>query len=124
MSEDFYLGKNLKKMNKKNILFFFTFTSILVNCEPQHKEQQANGLPRIRLRTFAILSLKFLSDLAKEYEQKQKLKHEMENRQMRIQYEKMHKMELKQREIIQQIFLGLNFGSQGFLNDFHADRYF
>ena len=113
-------------MNKQSILFFLTLTSILVhiNCEPKHQEQKHNVLPRIRLRTFAIHSLKILSDLAWNYEQKQKLIYEMENRQMRIQYEKMHKKEMKQRKILQQIFHGLHYGSQGFLNDFHADRYY
>ena len=79
--------------------------------------------PKPRLRTFAIYSLKALSNLAKNYEQQQKLLNEIEIRETRRKNEKMALEEQRRRKAFQAFFDSRQ-ASKSFLNDFHVDRYY
>ncbi len=76
-----------------------------------------------RLRTFAIHSLKALSELAKNYEQQQKLMNEIEIRETRRKKEKMAIEEQRRRKVLQ-TFIDSRQASKSFLSDFHVDRYY
>ena len=87
-------------MEKSQLFFLLIFTIILtrVNCNQQQ-------FPAIRLRSFAIYSLKILSDLAKNYEQQEKLRNEIEEREMNMKNEQIVKDIMKRREILEK-YLG------------------
>ena len=109
-------------MNKTFILCFVSFTAFLVTikCERQEKN---NDSRRNILRTFAIYSLKTLTDLAKNYELGRKLKDEIGKQEMKRINEEIRKEEMKRRKIFQQ-YLGSRQKSRTFWSDFHFDRYF
>jgi len=116
-------------MKKIQIFFIIKLTAIIlieINCETSSYKSQfliPNHTPRIRLRTFAIYSLKTLLQMAKSYEQQIKLQDEMQAREMNIKNEQMSKEETGRRKIFQQYLGSRHFGSS-FLTDFHADRFF
>ena len=98
------------------ILFYLTSNS---ESSPERKIESQKP----RLRTFAIHALKALSDLAKNYEQQQKLLNEIEIREARRKKEKMVLEEQRRRKVFQ-AFIDSRQASKSFLNDFHVNRYY
>ena len=109
-------------MNKIQIYFILFFLTASLHGK-RIPNLNREGLPRIRLRTFPIYSLKILSEMAKIYEERKKLEDEMKNHEMKLINEKMIKEEMERTKIFQQ-YLVSRHGSSNFLNDIHVDRYF
>ena len=111
-------------MNKNNIfsliLLILTFTSISMGIESQLFANEKES-SKIRLRSFSIFPVMFLTELKKSYELHNKLKEEAEKLKARFEEEQMAKKELQSRKI-QQYLITLQ-SSKTFLNDFHSNRY-
>ena len=82
----------MKTIQLFSILFILKLTAIITYSRHENRITSTSDhehLPRIRLRTFAIYSLKILSDMAKKYEREKILQEEMKLKEMNMKNAKM-----------------------------------
>ena len=108
------------------IIFLLLASQCQIDCQVINEKstKKPPPPPQIRLRSFNLLQLKMLRDMAKDFEARRKIQEEIENEALRRRNESEKREEMEKRRLIQNYLNANRFQNKGFLNDFNVNRFF